>query len=386
MKKQIKVKEPIRLRTKKLANENESLYLDCYYDGKRIREFLKLYIVPEHTKEDKEKNIQTLKLANAIKAKRIVELQNEEHGFKTSSVKSKANFINYIDSFVENLPKDTKGYNGYICTMQGLKYHLLKYKGENITFKDIDRKFLADFTEYLKVAKVSTKAVKESERTLAQGTQWNYFNKLNLLLNKAEREEIIPFNPVDRLEKGERPQRADPRCTFLVLDEVKRLADTPFRMDNLKRAFLFACLCGLRISDVRSLQWNSFQQDSKGNIFAKITQKKTKGTLYLPISPEAIKQLPPKGNDIDFVFGKLPDNSYIDKLLKIWAKDAGITKNLTFHVSRHTFATLSITYGADLYTVSKLLGHADIKTTQIYADVINEKKRDAVNAIPSIIK
>jgi hypothetical protein len=386
MKKQIKVKEPIRLRTKKLANENESLYLDCYYDGKRIREFLKLYIVPERTKEDKEKNIQTLKLANAIKAKRIVELQNEEHGFKTSSVKSKANFINYIDSFVENLPKDTKGYNGYICTMQGLKYHLLKYKGENITFKDIDRKFLADFTEYLKVAKVSTKAVKESERTLAQGTQWNYFNKLNLLLNKAEREEIIPFNPVDRLEKGERPQRADPRCTFLVLDEVKRLADTPFRMDNLKRAFLFACLCGLRISDVRSLQWNSFQQDSKGNIFAKITQKKTKGTLYLPISPEAIKQLPPKGNDIDFVFGKLPDNSYIDKLLKIWAKDAGITKNLTFHVSRHTFATLSITYGADLYTVSKLLGHADIKTTQIYADVINEKKRDAVNAIPSIIK
>lgn len=386
MKKQIKVKEPIRLRAKKLANENESLYLDCYYDGKRKREFLKLYIVPERTKEDKEKNIQTLKLANAIKSKRIVELQNEEHGFKTSSVKSKANFINYIDSFVENLPKDTKGYNGYICTMQGLKYHLLKYKGENITFKDIDRKFLADFTEYLKVAKVSTKAVKESERTLAQGTQWNYFNKLNLLLNKAEREEIIPFNPVDRLEKGERPQRADPRCTFLVLDEVKRLADTPFRMDNLKRAFLFACLCGLRISDVRSLQWNSFQQDSKGNIFAKITQKKTKGTLYLPISPEAIKQLPPKGNDIDFVFGKLPDNSYIDKLLKIWAKDAGITKNLTFHVSRHTFATLSITYGADLYTVSKLLGHADIKTTQIYADVINEKKRDAVNAIPSIIK
>lgn len=105
----------------------------------------------------------------------------------------------------------------------------------------------------------------------------------------------------------------------------------------------------------------------------------------MPISPEALKQLPPKGNDVDLVFGKLPDNSYIDKLLKIWAKDARITKNLTFHVSRHTFATLSITYGAELYTVSKLLGHADIKTTQIYADVINEKKRDAVNSIPSIM-
>ena len=132
------------------------------------------------------------------------------------------------------------------------------------------------------------------------------------------------------------------------------------------------------------MQWGNFQQDSKGNTIAKLIQKKTKSILYLPISPEAVKQLPPKGSDKDLVFGKLPDNSYIDKLLKIWAKDAGITKNLTFHVGRHTFATLSITYGAELYTVSKLLGHADIKTTQIYADVINEKKREAVNSIPSI--
>ena len=83
MKKQIKVKEPIRLRTKKLSNGNESLYLDIYTDGKRDYEFLKLYIIQERTKEDKEKNAQTLKLANAIKSKRIVELQNEEHGFFT---------------------------------------------------------------------------------------------------------------------------------------------------------------------------------------------------------------------------------------------------------------------------------------------------------------
>jgi len=62
-----------------------------------------------------------------------------------------------------------------------------------------------------------------------------------------------------------------------------------------------------------------------------------------------------------------------------------LAQPISFHMSRHTFATLSITYGAELYTVSKLLGHADIKTTQIYADVINEKKRDAVNSIPSIM-
>ncbi|MBS5054308.1 tyrosine-type recombinase/integrase [Bacteroides sp.] len=69
----------------------------------------------------------------------------------------------------------------------------------------------------------------------------------------------------------------------------------------------------------------------------------------------------------------------------IFTCSLSLAELITFHVSRHTFATLSITYGAELYTVSKLLGHADIKTTQIYADVINEKKRNAVNSIPSII-
>ncbi|MEG1401269.1 site-specific integrase [Bacteroides sp.] len=382
--KQIKAKEPIRLRAKKLSNGNQSLYLDFYKDGKREYEFLKLYVVQERSKEDKDKNVQTLKLANAIKAKKIVELQNNEHGFKTNSVKSKANFITYIDSFVEGLPKDTKGYNGYICTMQGLKYHLTKYKGENFTFKDVDRKFLLGFSEYLKTAKVSTRAVKEGGRTLAQCTQWNYFNKFSLLLSKAKREGVIANNPISELETGDRPQRAEPRRTYLILDEVKKLASTNFRRDDIKRAFLFSCLCGLRISDVRSLKWCNIQQDSKENVRLELIQQKTGGLLYLPISPEAMKQLPEKSDNSELIFGRLPDNSYIDKLLKIWAKDAGITKNLTFHVARHTFATLGLTYGAELYTVSKLLGHSDIKITQIYADVINEKRRDAVNAIPSI--
>lgn len=385
MKRQIKTKEPIRLRTKKLSNNNQSLYLDIYRDGKRKYEFLKLYIIPERTKEDKEKNSQTLQLANAIKAKRIVEFQNNEHGFKTTISNSKANFIQYIDVFVEKLTKDEKGYNGYICSMQGLKYHLLNFRGANITFKDIDKQFLIDFATYLKRTKVSEKAVKKAcNRTLSQCTQWNYFNKFSRLLSKAKKDGIIRINPMLDLETGERPQRAEPRRTFLILDEVKKLSATPLKREDIKRAFLFSCLCGLRISDIRSLKWNNLKKDSKGNIIAELTQQKTKSLLYLPISSEAIKQLPNKEGDNELIFSTIPDNSYINKFLKIWAKEAGVTKNLTFHVARHTFATLSLTYGAELYTVSKLLGHSDIKITQIYADVINEKKRDAVNAIPSI--
>ena len=96
MTKQVKVKEPVRIRTKKLANGNESIYLDLYKDGDRVYEFLKLYLIPEKSKADKEANRKTLELANAIKAKRIVELQNNEHGFKTNTTRSKMNLIQFV--------------------------------------------------------------------------------------------------------------------------------------------------------------------------------------------------------------------------------------------------------------------------------------------------
>lgn len=78
------IKEPIRLRRKTLANGNISLYLDIYWNGSRTYEFLKLYLIPEKTKADKEKNRETLKLANSVKAQRIIEIQNGEFGFKTT--------------------------------------------------------------------------------------------------------------------------------------------------------------------------------------------------------------------------------------------------------------------------------------------------------------
>ena len=93
---QIKVKEPVRIRTKNLANGNKSLYLDVYSEGKREYVFLKLYLIPGKSKADKEANRKTLELANAIKAKLIFELQNNEHGFKNSSTRSKMNLIQYV--------------------------------------------------------------------------------------------------------------------------------------------------------------------------------------------------------------------------------------------------------------------------------------------------
>lgn len=85
------------------------------------------------------------------------------------------------------------------------------------------------------------------------------------------------------------------------------------------------------------------------------------------------------------VFYKLPDQvTNADVRLRTLVKKAEISKHVTFHVARHTFATLTLSYGADLYTVSKLLGHSSVRTTQIYAKIVDESKRKAVNLIPKL--
>ncbi len=114
--------------------------------------------------------------------------------------------------------------------------------------------------------------------------------------------------------------------------------------------------------------------------------RKTSAPLYLPLSNQALKWMPERGDaaDDDLVFATLPRESGILPVIKKWAKDAGIAKNVNFHTSRHTFATMLLTLGADIYTVSKLLGHTNVKTTQIYAKIVNKKKDDAVSLVDNI--
>lgn len=80
----------------------------------------------------------------------------------------------------------------------------------------------------------------------------------------------------------------------------------------------------------------------------------------------------------------MPSNQYIGKILTNWAALAGIKKHVTFHVSRHTFATMALTAGSDIYTISKLLGHSYVKTTQIYAKVVDRKKEEAVDLMSKL--
>ncbi|MGH6555514.1 site-specific integrase [Bacteroides hominis] len=169
--------------------------------------------------------------------------------------------------------------------------------------------------------------------------------------------------------------------SYMTIEEVRALIATPMKNEAVKQAYLFSCFCGLRISDIIGLKWKDVFVD-RGQYRLAVSMQKTKEPIYLPLSPEALKWMPKRGDKMaeDHVFD-LPNPTMINLLLKPWAKAAGIEQTVLIpHRSAHV-ATMMLTLGADLYTTSKLLGHADVKMTQVYAKIINQKKDDAVNLV-----
>lgn len=186
---------------------------------------------------------------------------------------------------------------------------------------------------------------------------------------------MIRENINDFLEKID---YEDVKKEYLTLDEVKQLAATPCDIPVLKAASLFSCLTGLRISDIMNLQWSDFGIAPDQGYCIRIRTQKTKTEATLPISHEAFELCGEVG--IGKVFKGL-NRSMINYPLKNWLKQAKIQKHIIFHCFRHSYATLQIAAGTDIYTVSKMLTHRNVSTTQIYAELVNEKKRESANKI-----
>lgn len=388
----VKLKEPVRIRFKQLSNGNQSIYLDYYtgdvirkknyVGGKRKYEFLKLYLIPERTREDRAKNEATLALAKAIQSKRIVEVQNDAHGFQNTN-KSRVNLLDYL----ENIGKQSaeQGSRNYARTVLNTVRALKLFRGDYIAFRDVDKEFLSEFTDYLRqMPKASKYGVLKAGGRLSNNSVVSYYGTLRTAINRAYKEGIITVNPTKEFDFASKVRQEPSRREYLTIDELKTLINTECRHEIVKRAFLFSCLCGLRVSDIRKLRWCDLQQ-SGGRVRIEITMQKTKEPLYLPISDEALKWLPERGeaNDSDFIF-PLTHEGTVNDTLQHWAKVAGITKHISFHTARHTHATMMLTLGADLYTVSKLLGHKNIATTQIYAKIVDKKKEEAIGLIPNL--
>lgn len=376
-KKTTKAKEPVRIRFKQLANGNQSIYLDIYTAGKRSYEFLHLYLIPDVDATSKTANDNTMKAATQIKAQRVIEINNKKAGIKDNTGKGKMLLIDWLDEY---LKRQTNKGRQTPMSIPALKRMCVAYQGEGVMMQDVNKSYVLGFISYIHKY-ISPK----TQKPLSQTAQHNYCACFTCALNAAVRDEIINGNPFNMIDKTDRIKAPESQRCYLTIDEVKRLIQTPCRRDDVKRAFLFSCYCGLRISDVHKLTWDKVVKDGE-QWRIEITMQKTKAPLFLPLSQQALKWMPDRGNakPTDKVFSTLPTCWSCDVALKPWTADAGISKNVTFHVARHTFATMMLTLGADLYTTSKLLGHTNVRVTQIYAKIINKKKDDAVHLADNI--
>ena len=392
-KKQVKAKEPVTIRFKSLAKGSKSIYLDIYRDGVRSYEFLKLYLIPERpgVEADKTANQITLDAANAIKAQRIKDILNGEAGIKDRKGENVL-LLDWMQTqetqhaqAAKDAGHDARAAENYHTTRLHLaRYIESAYKGRVITLAAVDKDFCAGFVQYLKGAK-KTRTTKnglvehKSGGKLSANTCNMYYSKLAAALNAAYKRELIPNNPATLLEDNQRAKMQQTERAYLTAEELNTLNAAYCGNEQVKAAFLFSCMCGLRWSDIKALTWEKVNTGAE-TWQVETRMLKTQKVLYLPISPEARKFMPAREDKgpQDLVFS-LPSFNSTNKAVKAWVKRAGIAKDITFHCARHTFATLMLTLGADLYTTSKLLGHSDIKVTQIYAAIIDKKKQDAVN-------
>lgn len=363
------------LREKKISGGRKSLYLDFYpaiahpETGKPTRrEFLNLFTHekprdPFETQHNKQQRL----LAENIRAKRQIEIQNNQYGLP-SHTKQSANFV----TFFRQLADERKGSNSdnWISAL----HYLEAFTGGSLKFSDLNEQVCCDFRQFL----FDTPSNRTNRTNLSQNTVLSYFNKFKTALKQAYKSGYLQ---TDLNAKVERVKEAETHRQFLSLEELQALANTPCDNPLLKRAALFSALTGLRFSDIQKLTWGEVCHSEQRGYYLQFHQQKTKGAEYLYISDQAFGLLDEQGKPDALVIAGLTYSAWENVKLKKWLLSAGITKDATFHSFRHTFATLQLTLGTDIYTVSKMLGHRDLKTTQVYAKIVDEKKQEAANKI-----
>ncbi|MGM9862612.1 MAG: tyrosine-type recombinase/integrase [Muribaculaceae bacterium] len=352
-------KQRARLRTRKLADGRESMYIDVYTDGRRSYEFLHLYLLPANSRAAIAANKETMRRAEIIRQSR--EADATAGIFRHAA---KLTLRGVIGSITEAV-SPSRRYSYRAAVAAALRY---AEKGD-INVSDINQVWLSDYTEWLRYE------VRAGH--YMQNTAEAYYKTLISLLRRAEAAGASVCHDAYRAYA---PKREETRREYLTISELRRLIDTPCANPTIRNSFLFSCLTGLRYSDVMKLTWREVcdDADSCRIIFR---QRKTGLQEYYNINAQARALLGVRGDEAACVFKKI-SQPYIYAPLREWAQAAGIHKHITFHSARHTFATMMLTLGVDIYTVSKLLGHRNIATTQIYAKIIDKKKEEAVQLIP----
>ena len=362
----------VTLRTRPIKNGMLSYYLD-FYPGYRDKETMKttrheslgiyIYAEPKNQRE-KDFNERMTEKAEAIRCRRFESVVNERYDF-FDHAKMSSDFLAYFKRVLKR--KDPKWKFVY--------EHFEYFVGGKCRCDEVDFDLCNNFREYLLTAKNL-----RTGKPMFINSVAGYWSTFRGFINIAYRDKMIRTNPNDYLEKI---STVPVDKESLTLEELRNLYKTPCEIDVLKRASIFACLTGMRRSDIINLKWDDIRTYVDGNKYVEFYAQKTKARNLIPISEEAYKFISKERTSIH---GKVFEGFEIimaQHPLKKWLKAAGITKHITFHSFRHTFASLQVELGTDLYTVMQLLAHKSVTTTQIYACHADPKRRETATRISS---
>ena len=385
----------ITLRQKDLENDNKSLYLDIYDNGKRKFEFLSLYLLPEVDEQTKAANEETLKRAHQIRAERILHPETiPEKGHQTVAREDAADdspeLMGWIQTYIDLITASGEYSKSVIRQTQYLQDRMREFleakRKTHISLRKFDKECFKAFFLWLKNDYVPQKFVRKESKPLSESSLKNLQQRIVAVFNKAVKAGKLKANPFYQMDKSD--TFATPKEShrqFLTLDELKTFmaSEETNGVRETQLAFGFACLTGLRISDIRALRWADIQKNEGMNTLV-IIQKKTKAVNAVPICSTAMGWMPERGKD-NKVF-HLPAHANVDAALKRIAKKVGIEKTISFHTSRHTFGTLIQAATGNIETTKKLMGHKSLKSTAIYADVLTEEKVKAVTNTKNVFK
>ena len=354
----------VTVRSRPISGDRRTLYLD-YYPAVRIPETMKmmrqetlgmyLYDKPKNQIQ-KRHNESTLAQAEAIRCLRV-----QEFGFLD---KQRLN-----TDFLEYFRKETLMRN---CSWASCYKHFKTFVGGKCTFAQINVDLCVKFREYLlKAPRFDTSA-----KALSVNTASGYYRKFRGLLAIALRDKLLQENInlyLDRIDV--KPNKIE----FLTQQELLNLSKAPCEIPVLKKASLFSCLTGLRYSDVQRLEWSNIVPNLEGTGYNIRTRtKKTQAEISLPLSPDALELCGERSDGVVFIG---LNRNMLNAPLRRWISEAGITKHITFHSFRHTYAVLQLASGTDIYTVSKMLSHKHVTTTEIYLDLLEETKSKTIGRI-----
>ncbi len=351
----------VTLRTRPLKNRMLSFYLD-YYPGCRDMETMKvirheslgiyIYANPKNKREMDFNQVMAEK-AEAIRCRRFESVVNERYDF-FDKYKLKADFLEY---FRNQLRKhDPKWEFVYL--------HFSNFVHGKCSFEEIDLDLCNKFREYL----LTARKLKRNGR-ITRNSASGYWSTFRGLLKILYRNGMIKTNVNDFLDKIE---TEDVVKDYLSVEELYKLAETPCKKPVLKTASLFSCMTSLRISDILALCWEDIVDYSAGGKCVHIITQKNRAEDIIPISEEALNLIGYSPDKRGMVFREM-QRCWTQTYMKEWIRSAGITKNITFHHARHGFATLALSKGMPIESVSRVLGHTNIVTTQLYAKITTQK-------------